>query len=231
MDTAHMDAAHTDTAHTDAVHVSVVLDRSGSMTSIADEVVAGFNRFLARQRAEDGEARITLAQFDDEDPFEVLIDGVPVREVTDMERSWYRPRGLTPLYDAVGAMIARADAEAARRAEAGADEEDQLVVIVTDGLENASREHTRSSVFDLISARREQGWSFLFLGADQDAYAAGGDIGMARANTAGWDKTERGTDKLWRDVSHTAVQYRQRSRVERRLLSDDVYREDPGSGG
>jgi hypothetical protein len=79
------------------MHISVVWDRSGSMASIADDIVGGFNEFLGRQRGEDGEARMTLAQFDDQDPFEVLIDGVPVREVTVLPREAYQPRGTTPL--------------------------------------------------------------------------------------------------------------------------------------
>jgi hypothetical protein len=69
------------------VHTWILLDRSGSMASIADDVVGGFNEFLDRQRQLEGEARVTLAQFDNEDPFEVLIDGVALREVTDLSRA------------------------------------------------------------------------------------------------------------------------------------------------
>lgn len=75
----------------ESVHISVVLDRSGSMASIADDIVGGFNEFLSRQRAQHGEARLTLAQFDDQDPFELLVDAVPVREVTDFENGLPSP--------------------------------------------------------------------------------------------------------------------------------------------
>lgn len=203
----------------DAVNISVVLDRSGSMTAIADEIVAGLNQFLAHQRQESGEARITVAQFDDQDPFEVLVDAVPVREVVDLPRRAYQPRGTTPLYDAIAAMVGRVDA--------GLAEDDQLLVVVTDGLENASREHTRRSVFDMITDRREKGWSFLFLGADQDSYASGQAMAMARANTANWEKSGAGTSKMWRDVSRSTSEYRKRSRPERRSSNDEVYEEDP----
>lgn len=203
----------------DAVNISVVLDRSGSMTAIADEIVAGLNQFLAHQRQESGEARITVAQFDDQDPFEVLVDAVPVRAVVDLPRRAYQPRGTTPLYDAIAAMVGRVDA--------GLAEDDQLLVVVTDGLENASREHTRRSVFDMITDRREKGWSFLFLGADQDSYASGQAMAMARANTANWEKSGAGTSKMWRDVSRSTSEYRKRSRPERRSSNDEVYEEDP----
>lgn len=211
----------------DAVNISVVLDRSGSMTAIADEIVAGLNQFLARQRQESGEARITVAQFDDQDPFEVLVDAVPVREVVDLPRRAYQPQGTTPLYDAIAAMVGRVDAGAAAWADAGLAEDDQLLVVVTDGLENASREHTRRSVFDMITDRREKGWSFLFLGADQDSYASGQAMAMARANTANWEKSGAGTSKMWRDVSRSTSEYRKRSRPERRSSNDEVYEEDP----
>lgn len=211
----------------DPVNISVVLDRSGSMASIADDIVGGLNQFLSRQRDQHGEARISVAQFDDQDPFEVLIDGVPIREVTDLERGAYQPRGTTPLYDAIGSMIARVDAGTAARRSAGLAEEDQLVVVVTDGMENASREHTRESVFDLISGRRKDGWSFLFLGADQDSYASGEAMAVAAGNIANWDKSQEGTAKLWRDVSHSTSEYMKRSRQERRSLNDDVFRQDP----
>ena len=214
----------------DAVNISVVLDRSGSMTSIGEEVVNGFNLFLARQRQESGEATITLVQFDDQDPFEVLIDAVPVREVTDLDRAADLPRGTTPLYDAVAQMIGRIDARESARRTRRLDEEDQLVAIITDGLENASREHTRRSVFDIISERRRRGWAFLLLGADQDAYAAGDRMGLAGTSVAGWDKSAAGTDKLWRDVSRSTEMYRRKSRKQRLAESDDIYRSDPEPG-
>lgn len=211
----------------DTANISVVLDRSGSMAAIADDVVGGLNEFLARQRQEDGAARITVAQFDDQDPFEVLIDGVPTREVTDLDRPAYQPRGTTPLYDAIGSMIARIDAGVASRRQAGLEEEDQLLVVVTDGLENASREHTRASAFDMITERRKKGWSFLFLGADQDSYASGEAMAMTAGNIANWDKSKDGTAKMWRDVSHSTSEYLKRSRHERRSRNDDVFTEDP----
>jgi hypothetical protein len=197
------------------------------MASIADEVVEGFNEFLAAQRRSGGEARVTLAQFDDRDPFEVLVDGVPLREVIDLERSRYAPRGATPLYDAVGQMISRIEAGIARRRELGAEEEDQVVLIVTDGLENASREHARRSVFRMVTEWQERGWVFAFLGADQDSYAEGGELGVAPGNRADWDKTAAGSAKLWRDASYSTTRHRDKSAEQRHLDSRHFYEEDP----
>ena len=84
------------------VNISAVLDRSGSMASISDDVVGGFNTFLAEQRKQERGGRVTLVQFDGQDPFEVLIDGEDLDSVKDLDSARYIPRGNTPLYDAIG---------------------------------------------------------------------------------------------------------------------------------
>jgi len=215
------------TETTTPVHISVVLDRSGSMASIAGDIVGGFNEFLADQRKGPGAARVTLVQFDAEDPFEVLIDAVDLGEVTDLDRSAYQPRGLTPLYDAVGRMVGRIDASIAERTELDLPAEDQVVVIVTDGLENASKEHTRSTVFDLIEKRRKEGWVFMFLGANQDSYASGESMAVAPGNRADWESSPEGSKRMWKHVSHSARLHRSKPSPQRRADSDEFYQEDP----
>jgi len=209
------------------VHVSVVLDRSGSMRSIRDDVVGGFNEFLDRQRQTDGEARVTLVQFDSQDPFEVLIDGADLRQVRDLEAGSYRPRGMTPLYDAVGRMIYRIDGEIARRADLRLPVEDQVVLIVTDGLENASTDFHRDTVFGVVSERRERGWVFVFLGADQDVYTEGRKLGVSAANRVSWERSKQGSAKLWKDVAYSTSAYRSKQHARRRSDADRFYNEDP----
>lgn len=203
------------------VHVAVVLDRSGSMASIADDVVGGFNTFLAEQRTQPGRAAVTLAQFDGQDPFELLVDGVPLAEVTELARRAYQPRGNTPLYDAVAQMLARVDARASDEPD-----EDQVVVIITDGLENASREHTRDSVLSMIDDRKRRGWSFVFLAADQDAFEAGGRIGMARGSTGEWEKHSEGHREMWQKVSRNVSSYRSKDRIARSRSSERFLEQD-----
>ena len=209
------------------VHISIVLDRSGSMKRIAGDIVGGFNQFLRKQRETEGEAKVTLVQFDSEDPFEILIDGIPLREVTDLDTAAYQPRSLTPLYDAVGRMILRIDGQVTSRRKLGLSEEDQVVLIVTDGLENASSDYTRSQVFSMVSERREQGWVFVFLGADQDVYAEGDKVGVASANRVSWEKTKSGSEKMWKDVAYSTSSYRTKADYLRRRDSDQFHEEDP----
>lgn len=209
------------------VHISIVLDRSGSMGVIREDIVGGFNEFLRRQRETEGEARVTLVQFDSQDPFEVLIDGVDLAEVRDLDPAVYEPRASTPLYDAVGRMIGRVDGEIARRSDLGLSAEDQVVLIVTDGLENASTEFDRAKVFQMVSERRERGWVFVFLGADQDAYAEGHKVGVAAGNRVAWEKSKAGSKKLWDDLAHSTSAHRSKEEYLRRMDSDTFYEEDP----
>jgi Mg-chelatase subunit ChlD len=210
-----------------AVHISIVLDRSGSMSRIADDVVGGFNQFLRKQRETEGEARVTLVQFDSDDPFELIIDGIPLREVTDLDRNVYQPRSTTPLYDAVGRMMLRVDGEIASRDQGGLPDEDQVVLIVTDGLENASTDFDRSKVFEMVSDRRKQGWVFVFLGADQDVYAEGDKVGVATANRVAWEKSKAGSDKMWKDIAYSTTTYREKEEFLRRQDRDRFHEEDP----
>jgi len=223
------------------IHIAVVLDRSGSMASIASDIVGGFNHYLREQQKREGPARMTLVQFDGEDPFEVLIDGRDLQDVAELTPGSYQPRGNTPLLDAVGRMILRVDADITSRAGKGLPAEDQVVVIVTDALENASREFTRPGVFDLIEQRRQAGWVFVFLGADQDAYEEGTRIGVAGANAAAWVKTAPDVAQMWGKLSRTTSVHREKAAAIRKAEADLFYQEGeekpgsdpphPGEGG
>jgi len=202
------------------VHISVVLDRSGSMASIADDVVGGFNTFLGEQRKQDGDGRVTLVQFDGQDPFEVLIDGEDLDTLRDLDPARYIPRGNTPLYDAVGRMIAKIDAEIVERADAGKPIEDQVIVIVTDGYENASREFSGKMLFELIEARRGRAWAFVFLGADEATFEEGETMGVSSANTALWNATGEGTAAMFSNISQATSSYRAMGRADRRATSE-----------
>lgn len=208
------------------VHFSVVLDRSGSMASIADDIVGGFNEYLVRQQAGPGEARVTLIQFDGQDPFEVLVDGLDVKQVRPLTRESYRPRGNTPLFDAVGRMIARIDTDLAHRRNHDLGREDQVVVVITDGLENASREHDRASIFALVEQRRREGIVFVFLGADQDAYAEGTRMGVVGTNTAQWEKSAGGVKKMYRDLAYSSLEHRRKPAAQRDREADIFHQEE-----
>ena len=142
------------------------------MQSIAEAVVDGCNVFFSEQRAVAGTAKVTFVQFDDREPHEVLLDDVDLASVVPLGEHEFIPRGNTPLLDATALLLDRAEAR-------GGAPTDNLVVVFTDGEENASRRWDRSRLFRRISDLQDRGWTFVFLGANQDSYAEGGALGFA----------------------------------------------------
>src|SRR5690606_6648700 len=153
-------------------------------------------------------------------------DGIPIQEVTDLDRDSYIPRATTPLLDAVGRLIARCDYNIRSCSHAGMPEENQVVVVITDGLENASREFSRQAIFDLITKRREQGWVFLFLGADQDVWAEGGRFGFSTHDRVACEKTQKGSEKMWKDLAYSTGEYRRMGESERSKRRDSFHQEE-----
>lgn len=156
-------------------HIYVLLDRSGSMQSIKGDVEGGFAAFVEEQRAAEGSCRVTLARFDDR--YEEVFADVPVADVPPLE---LQPRGSTALLDAMGRLITEAGTRLAALPE---DRRPGTVVvaIMTDGLENASREWTHAAIKSLVEQQTKgYGWQFLYMGADQDAIEVGASIGVAR---------------------------------------------------
>ena len=206
------------------VHIWFLLDRSGSMKRLEGAAVRGFNSFIDEQRAADsGEARLTLAQFDSEDPFEVLVDGQGLGEVPDLRPDQYRARAMTPLYDAIGTLIDRAEADMRQRAEAGGPEEDQLLVIFTDGMENHSSCWDRTEIFARVEAKKAEGWTFVFMGANQDSYASGRAMAMADGNVSNWAPTPDGHRLAYSSASRATREYRAKPRAARRRDRDDFF--------
>lgn len=128
-------------------HCYFLIDRSGSMEKLADGVVDGFNRFVSKQAEMGGGMRLTLAQFDSGDPFELVVKDQDVTKVRALKRRDFRPRGTTPLYDAIAQLVAYADSSV-RPSEA------VVIIVFSDGMENASRKHSKDSVFRLVEERK-----------------------------------------------------------------------------
>ena len=159
-----------------STHLIVIVDRSGSMSSIRDDMVGGLQEFLDRQRELPGELTIDWVQFDNTAEF--VHRGAAAADVTVA----LEPRGGTALYDAIGLALndftARYDAMAANARPANVQ-----VVIVTDGEENSSSEYSTETVRGLIGTNSARGFEFVYLGANQDAVLVARDIGI-RADSA-----------------------------------------------
>ena len=170
------------TETTSLTFIAVVLDRSGSMASIRDDAIGGFNTFVEEQRARPGRAVLFLAQFDDQ--YEVVFDGLVIADVPALTRTTFLPRGSTALLDAIGHTITRIERSIERTPPAQRPE-NVVVLVITDGEENASRDFSSGQVRELIRVHQSlHGWTVLFFGSASRAItAATDDLGIDGSNT------------------------------------------------
>jgi uncharacterized protein YegL len=178
-----------------------VLDETGSMGRIREDTIGSFNNFVEEQKGVEGEATMTLVEFSstpDEDNFRLQYEGVPLKEVEPLAHDTYRPRGFTPLLDAIGSTI---DSVSARLERTEEEKQPDLVIVavLTDGLENASSEYTLEQVKAKVEHQESEGWKFIFLGANMDAVQVGGDMGFAAARS--FDASKEGVVRAYAATS------------------------------
>jgi hypothetical protein len=182
--------------------VGVVLDRSGSMSDVLDDTIGGFNSLVEEQRKAGNDQVYVIAQFDNE--YEVLQDGVELDDVLVLDRSSFVPRGGTALLDAMGRTIHALDAVL----DSYNSIDRVIMVTLTDGGENISKEFSRKQVNNLIEKRKNGGiWDFNFLGANQDAIAVGTSLGVSMQNCANYQQTAGGTLRAFNAVSRSVESY------------------------
>lgn len=153
----------------------VLLDRSGSMSEIKEQTVTGLNKFFKDQRKDPTGLRMSLIFFDSQS-IDTIYESLPMENVPNMSHALFQPRDSTPLFDSIAYAIDYADKNKKEN-------EQVMIIIMTDGLENASKEHTRESLRALIVDREQiQGWKFVFLGANQDAWEEASKMGIVGAS-------------------------------------------------
>ena len=192
----------------DYTHIAIILDRTGSMEAIRDDTIGGFNAFLNMQKTELGSATLTLVQFDSQDPYEILHRFKPLADVPGLTRETFVPRASTPLLDAIGRGINDLEKSLADLAE---DERPSRVVmvIITDGQENASLEFRRDQIRKMIQEKQEtSAWQFVFLSADLDAISDALESGIVANRTLAHDKDGRGIGAAWGALSRHVSDYR-----------------------
>jgi len=202
----------------DATHISVLLDRSGSMGTVKDETITGFNYFLKEQKDAGDNATFTLVQFDSEST-DVVHEARQIREVPDLNQDTYLPRGSTPLLDALGQTIISTGKTLAGIPESN--RPDKVVfVVITDGEENASHQFTKARVKEMIDHQTgKYNWKFIFLGANQDAFAEAGSVGIARAMVANYSPAH--TKVAFAGTSANVASYRRSGRSEALHYSEE----------
>ena len=202
-------------------HITIILDRTGSMESIRDDTIGGFNAFLDEQQDTPGRATMTLVQFDSRNPYEVIYKFTPITEVDKLDRSTYVPRASTPLFDAVGRGI-NALAQQLGRLNEGNIPARVVFVIVTDGKENASCEFRRDQIERMIAEKQElENWQFVFLSADLAAIREAESVGFMREKSLAFDKSSLGTSSAWGSLSGRISDYRSGRKPDVEFEEDD----------
>ena len=213
--------------------ITIILDRSGSMQSIATDAIGGFNAFLAAQRREPSvgrepsrgpepsvgpgtsggrepnsdPTRLTLVLFDDQ--YEVPCKSIPLTEVPDLTDRTFLPRGSTALRDAIGRTISKMTRSFAARPD-GTKPGKVIIAILTDGHENASHEYTQKHIADLIEAKKELGWEFVFLAANQDALATAADLRIDADDAMNFVSDQAGTAAAFQCMSDKVSEKRRK---------------------
>lgn len=175
-------------------HIIAVLDRSGSMSHLVDEVITNFNHFIKEQQSVEGKAKLTLVLFDDR--YEVIYDEVDLQSVQPLTSDQYYARGMTAMYDALGKTLN--DKQKKKKG---------IVFIHTDGLENASREWNASRVKELMDTLKEK-WDFIFAGANIDSFAEGANLGILQTNTINVTNDASGMARSYANFAAKATSYR-----------------------
>lgn len=169
----------------DLTDITVIMDRSGSMSSIKAEAEGGLNSFIEKQKALPGEANFTLVQFDTE--YEVVHRGIPIKEVP---KCFLEPRGWTALLDAVGKTINDVGFRLSALPESyrpGL----VTIVILTDGQENYSKEFKQDQVRKMVEHQSSvYKWQFIYLGANQDAFLVAKNLGIDLGDAANYSPTK-----------------------------------------
>ena len=169
----------------------IILDESGSMTAIYDQAISGINEVLSGIRKSneehpDQQHYVTIVTFEGYgiSGLKTRRDRVAIEKVKDFTREDYQPGGGTPLYDAMGKTL--------NTLESQINEDDRVMVtVITDGYENSSQEYSGRTVKELVNRLRGKGWTFAYIGANQDAVEVARDLNID--NALNFDATPEGT--------------------------------------
>lgn len=176
-----------------------VLDRSGSMAGLESDTIGGFNSMLKKQQKEEADALVSTVLFDHESV--VLHDRVPLKDIKPLTEEDYEVRGSTALLDAVGDSVKHI-----KNIHKYAREEDRpsktLFIITTDGMENSSVRFNFREIKKLIEKQKENGWEFIFLGANIDAVEVAEHIGISAKRAVNFHNDSQGIAHVFEGFSN-----------------------------
>lgn len=195
-----------------------ILDRSGSMSGLESDTIGGYNSMLKKQKAEKGLANVTTILFDDE--YTVVHDRVSIEQIKPLSDKEYFVRGTTALLDAVGVTINNLIHNIKNSKKV--DKADKVMfVIITDGMENSSKDYTYKKVKSLIDYQKERyAWEFVFLGANIDAIKTAASFGISQDRAVSYRSDSIGTQLNYQVVSDLVSDVRQAREIDESWKKD-----------
>lgn len=172
----------------DEMDIIFIMDRSGSMTGFSEDTIGGFNSFIEKEKDKDINTYVTTILFDND--YEILYERKEINKVEKLTEKEYWPRGTTALLDAIGKTITSFERKIDGKA---------LVVIMTDGYENASVEFSKKQIKEMID---KHDWEFIYLGAEIDSYSEASQFGFSKSRIANYDRSAKAVDEVFTSVVH-----------------------------
>ena len=172
----------------DEMDIIFIMDRSGSMTGFSEDTIGGFNSFIEKEKEKDITTYVTTILFDND--YEILYERKEINKVEKLTEKEYWPRGSTALLDAIGKTITSFERKIDGKA---------LVVIMTDGYENASVEFSKKQIKEMID---KHDWEFIYLGAEIDSYSEASQFGFSKSRIANYDRSAIAVDEVFTSVGH-----------------------------
>lgn len=193
-----------------------IIDKSGSMAGLENDTIGGYNRLLKEQKKLKGECIVTTIFFNTR--IELIHDRTLLTDIATLKREEYRPGGGTALLDALGYGINKTAVmlSGTKKSERP---QNIIVVIITDGEENSSREYSQQKINSLVKSREKEGWIFQFLGANIDTFATADSLGINRKFSHSFEASEEGVNVMYSKVSNMVSSARKGKKQLYSLLS------------
>ena len=196
----------------DLTEIIFILDRSGSMSSLTEDTIGGYNSYIESQKKEKGEVLLTTVLFDHE--YKILHNGVNIQDIKRLTNTEYSARGMTALLDAIGMTINNVGARLNKTPEEDRPEK-VIMIITTDGQENASKEYNQAKIKEMIEEQTNKySWQFIFLGANIDAITVARSIGINEKFASNYGANSEGTKSIYATMDCITSMYRSTGKIE-----------------
>ncbi len=208
----HQHTKKCDETSAEPVQIICILDRSGSMQKLTNDTIGGYNSFLDKQKQNPGKADVTTILFDDQ--YEVISQAVDLNEAKYLTSEEYFARGSTALLDAMGRTVSNTLGTMEKEKLCPANRR-VLIMIMTDGLENSSKEYSKSDIKSLIeTTTKEYGWNYIFIGANIDSVSEAKYLGISAKNAVNFSHDRTGVQKSFSLMDSAASEVREKGSID-----------------